>query len=379
MRQFSVLIKPASSVCNLKCKYCFYNDISSLRDIKSYGKMTSETTYKMIDNIFKSVEEGDYLTLAFQGGEPTIDGLDYFQTLVDYVEKKTKSINVSYSIQTNGTLITDEWCKFFKKYNFLVGLSIDGPKEFHDQGRVTWLQKGSYDKVIHTKQLFDLYSIEYNVLTVLSKEIARHPNEIFDFLLQEKIEYVQFIPCLEDFNLCNSHLYNLTPELFSSFYDCLIDRWLKELEKKHYLSIKLFDDIFNLFVKGQETACGMLGRCQIQFVIEADGSVFPCDFYVLDDYYLGNITELTLAQLSAQPKAWEFIFSKKSESLKCGTCPYQKMCGNGCKRMNKTMYVSEDGTFCGYQHVLDTFTSKIPQIILHLNKIIQSSEINQYD
>ena len=168
MKQISVLIKPASSLCNIRCKYCFYANVSALREVRSFGKMTLEVAEKMITNIFQDLADGDVLTLAFQGGEPTLAGLSYFEHIVALVVAQVKQIDVHYTIQTNGMVINEQWCRFLKANNFLVGLSIDGHPLYHDLNRIDPKGSGTFHRVMLTKQLFDTYDIDYNVLCVLT-------------------------------------------------------------------------------------------------------------------------------------------------------------------------------------------------------------------
>lgn len=362
MKHISVLIKPASSLCNLRCKYCFYANVSSLREVRSFGKMKEETARKMIDNIFKELNDDDELTLAFQGGEPTLAGLNYYQNIVSLVLGQDKKASVHYAIQTNGTIINDNWCKFFKDHHFLVGLSIDGHPLHHDLNRLDTRKKGTFHRVLQTKELFDSYEIDYNVLCVLTEPLADEAEIVFQFLMDHNIRYVQFIPCLDDLNESNGTGHALTPQKFADFYMQILDYWFIELAKGNYISIKLFDDIFNLLVRNEMTACGILGNCQVQYVIEADGSVYPCDFYVLDEYRMGYIQDQTLRELFEQDIPKQFLCSRTSLPEKCNTCPFRSMCRGGCKRMKDAMYVDENG-FCGYQSLLQEFVPKIDEIL----------------
>lgn len=363
MKQVSVLIKPASSLCNIKCRYCFYHDISSLREVTSFGRMTKELTKKMIDQIYVDLEEGDSLSLAFQGGEPTLAGLSYYQFLIDCINQQSKEVQVSYAIQTNGMVINDKWCELFKKNNFLVGLSMDGPAFFHDSGRVDWQQRGTFQRVKQTKNLLDTYQIPYNILTVLTNQMAEEPEKIISFIREEMIEFIQFIPCLDTISDKHQHSFGLTPELFASFYKKLHRFWVNELANDHYLSIKLFDDLFHLLVNRQVTACGINGKCSVQYVIEGDGSVYPCDFYVTDAYKLGNIKEQTLKELFSQPITHSFLCHSRKMAKACQVCSYQSLCGGGCRRMAETIYVNSSETFCGFQDVLNTYTKDLEKVV----------------
>lgn len=373
MKHISVLIKPASSLCNMTCRYCFYADIVSHREVPSYGKMRPEITVKMIENIYFDLDDGDHLTIAFQGGEPTVAGLRYFKHLDEVVKKQEKKVTVHYSLQTNGTLIDEAWCEFLREKEFLVGLSIDGYGEAHDSNRLDYRGDPTFERVLHTKNLFDSYGIEYNILCVLTQQIAYEPEKVFNFLMEEEIEFIQFIPCLDDLNAQDYSEFALTPEGFAYFYKQLFDMWLEELETGHYISVKLFDDIVNLFVRRQVTACGMIGNCSVQYVIEADGSVFPCDFYCLDEYKLGHITEKTLRELFNQQPAITFLNNQKESPSYCLSCPFKAMCNGGCRRMKDAMYVNRDNDFCGYQNVLNKIVPKINNILDGVTAISEST------
>lgn len=363
MKHISVLIKPASSLCNLRCKYCFYANISSMREVRSYGKMRPNITEKMIENIYKDLRNGDSLTLGFQGGEPTVAGLRYYKHLVETVNEQEKDVTVNYSIQTNGTLIDEEWCKFLKENNFLVGLSIDGHEKSHDLNRLDHKGENTFERVLHTKKLFDKYQIEYNVLCVLTQQLSKEADLVFDFILENEIDYIQFIPCMDDLDASERSDFALTPHGFANFYQSIFERWLKLLKSGEYISIKLFDDIVNLLVHRQVTACGMVGNCSIQYVIEGDGSVFPCDFYALDEYKLGNITTHTLREIFNQEISFKFLEHKRELPSFCSGCPFRRMCNGGCMRMRDAMYVSEANDFCGYQSLLKEFIPKIDDIL----------------
>ncbi|WP_156397623.1 SPASM domain-containing protein, partial [Liquorilactobacillus vini] len=162
-------------------------------------------------------------------------------------------------------------------------------------------------------------------------------------------------------------VYALTPELFAEFYRETAHLWLHELEKGNYISIKLFDDLINLFVKKQVTACGLAGYCSFQCVIEADGSVYPCDFYCLDQYKVGNIKDSKFSDLRRQAIVQEFLTSRKGLSDYCQQCPFLKICHGGCKRMQDAMYVDENQEYCGYQELLKYFLPKINHILEYVH------------
>ena len=362
MKHISVLIKPASSLCNIRCKYCFYANVSSLREVRSFGKMKAEVAQKMIENIYQDLADGDQLTLAFQGGEPTLVGLSYFKLITTLVSEQTKDVRVQYALQTNGILINENWCRFLKAHDFLVGLSIDGHSMHHDVNRLDAKGQGTFHKVIKTKQLFDRFGITYNVLCVLTNQLAKEAKKVFQFIQDETIDFIQFISCLDDLEATKDNHNALTPKAFAGFYKELLVYWLQELREGHYISIKSFDDMLNLLVKKQVTACGMLGNCQVQYVIEADGSVYPCDFYVLDEYRMGYIQDETLQELFSKDISKQFVCERTTLTSLCETCPFLKICGEGCKRMADAVYV-DASYFCGYANLLKVFIPQIEEIL----------------
>ena len=185
MKQFSMLIKPASSGCNLHCRYCFYNDVAENREVRNNGIMSEQTVHTLLLRL-REIEGLQQLSISFQGGEPTVAGLKYFEMFV----RKMKQLpaQIDYSIQTNGTLINEKWAKFFHDNNFLVGVSIDGFRENMDHFRYDYHETSVFNKTINTLKLFDRYEVEYNVLTVVTSQLAREPKKLMDFYMKNKIK-----------------------------------------------------------------------------------------------------------------------------------------------------------------------------------------------
>ena len=351
MKECSLLIKPASSLCNMRCKYCFYADEASSRRIASYGIMSCETVRQILTSISKDLAPGDSLTIAFQGGEPTLAGLDFFRYFFSEADSLLSGIRMRYGFQTNGLLLDDAWCALFLERSVLVGLSLDGPAGTHNLQRPDAAGKGTYNRIHTAMQLLQRHAVPFNVLTVLTAASAKHPIAMWNWLLKEKIEYVQFIPCLNDLNAVERSPYALTPALFRDFYRQIFPLWLRSMESGQIISVKLFDDLINLYLGGRVTACGITGRCAIQFVVEANEDVFPCDFYALDQYRMGSLLENTPSELF--PRGALFLTDARSyvRAKPCVSCPYcASRCG-GCKRLAANMYF-ENGV-CRYAELLD--------------------------
>ncbi|MGI5963821.1 MAG: radical SAM protein [Lawsonibacter sp.] len=362
MKQLSIMIKPASSLCNMRCRYCFYADVSSLREVQSFGQMSKETLDNILKHIFMDLEPGDKLTLAFQGGEPTLVGLEYFQYLTQQVENyASREIEVHYALQTNGLLLDQAWCAFLKKHQFLVGLSLDGPAEFHDANRLDAERRGTFRRIMNAKRALEREGTEYNVLMVLTGQMARHPQKIWRFIQEQKINFVQFIPCLGPLDGEESP-YALTPERYAAFYTVLFDLWFYLYQQGKYISVKLFDDLVHLLAFGQCNACGLLGQCQVQMIVEADGSVYPCDFYVLDEFRAGNLAEEALRSVYQSPVMQAFVHRPEEEKRLCVQCPYQNICNAGCQRMRHEIFFRPGDNVCGHRLFLDSSIHRLQQL-----------------
>lgn len=344
MKNLSIMIKPASSACNLRCQYCFYADLAGLREQASFGRMPEETVDKMLANIRRDLVPGDRITFSFQGGEPTLTGLGWFQ---DFTAKVAlwQDIHVDYALQTNGTLLDEKWCEFFAGHHFLVGLSLDILPDCHDFAR----GEGTYGQVLNAMALLKQHKVEFNVLCTLTNYVARHPGKVWKQLENLGIDFVQFIPCLDELESPGKSPFALTPKRFASFYTQLFPLWLGAFRRGQYRSVKLFDDLVNQIAFGAVTACGIDGRCRAQMVVEADGSVYPCDFYCLDAYKVGNLADQSLRAVYESPVNGEFVNRERTFPKICEACPFGRLCGGSCQRMTDCLC---EENFCGYQSFL---------------------------
>jgi len=347
MEHLSLLIKPASSLCNLRCRYCFYHDLADIRDNKSYGIMKNDVADVLIENAVNSAEKS--IIFAFQGGEPTLAGLDYFKYFIHSVNQSVnkkflnsgKKLQINYSIQTNGIDIFNniEFAQFFKDNHFLVGLSLDGTKEINDYFRFDQTGEGSHGRILKTAKLFDKLKVDYNILTVITAQTAKHIEKIYNYYKSLGFYYLQFIPCLEPLGKTPfSENYSLTPELYEKFLINLFRLWYDDFMKEKYISIRFFDNIVRIAAEYPSEQCGTMGFCAGQFVIEADGSVFPCDFYCVDHWKTGNILEMPFEEIDRSPNMLKFretsYYANYSadEGVKCKSCKVYYLCRGGCRR-----------------------------------------------
>jgi anaerobic sulfatase-maturating enzyme len=357
MPPISVLIKPSSSNCNLKCKYCFYNDVSNNREEKSYGFMTYETLEILVKKVFEYGE--DYIGFVFQGGEPTLVGLDFYKNLMELQEKyNVKKVKINNAIQTNGISIDEEWAEFLGKNKFLVGISLDGPKDINDLNRIDLSRNGTYSRIEKTIERFNKYGVEYNVLVVVTKAVAKHIQKIYSYFDKKGFKYLQFIPCLDDLGSeAGKNIFSLTPEVYGDFLKKLFDLWYRDFIQNKRISIRMFDNIIQMFLGYQPEACDMRGICSANLVIEANGTAYPCDFYVIDKWEMGNILKDDIKDLLGGKVAKEFVNQSKDIGDNCDNCRFIYICRGGCRRnyepikekgINKNYFCLSYKEFYGY-------------------------------
>ncbi|MBE5040997.1 anaerobic sulfatase maturase [Ructibacterium gallinarum] len=324
----TLLIKPVSGLCNLRCKYCFYADVMEQREMFSYGKMDLETLELLVQNALEYAE--DFVSFGFQGGEPTLAGLDFYEHLVAFERKyNTKGVKIQNSIQTNGYAIDKDWAQFLHDHQFLAGLSMDGTAEIHDSLRLDVAGNPTYQKAAQAAELFEEYKVEYNILCVVTNFTARYPRRVFSNLKPRR--FLQFIPCLDSFD-GEREKYSLAPKRYGEFLKQTFDEYYRCLMQGEYVSVRNFDNYIQMLLGNAPENCAMNGKCASYFLIEGDGSVFPCDFYVLDQWKMGNIKENSFQQLYLSETA--AVFRKSSEPVhdKCQVCKWYPLCRGGCRR-----------------------------------------------
>ncbi len=333
MNSISFLIKPASSLCNLCCKYCFYVDEASHRSQQSTGIMSMETAEHLLHRAFEAAGHKAYVSFAFQGGEPMLAGLNFFQRFTDRARALCPpGVHLDFSIQTNGILLDADWIDFFRKEDYLVGISLDGDKTIHDANRVDAAGKGTWNRVCSTSALLRKHHVRENALCVITRECARHPVRVYENLKKLGFRYMQFIPCKDPLEEDRGgRLYSLAPEAYGKFLCSLFDLWYRDWERGCYHSIRLFDDYIHLLLGDSGSTCATCGRCGGYFVVESDGSVYPCDFYALDEWRMGSIQEQSLSSLSRSQNAQRFLDKDENMPLECESCQWKAVCNGGCK------------------------------------------------
>lgn len=362
MKDINLLIKPASGSCNMRCRYCFYSDELKKRETSGRGMMSMETAENIIKKAL-AYADGN-CTFAFQGGEPTLRGLDFFRSFTDAVKKYGGGRgNIHYAIQTNGLLIDEEWAAFLKENNFLVGLSIDGGSDVHNLNRVDAAGAGTHAKVMRAARILARYQVPFNVLTVVTSRTARSITSIYHFYKKNELLYQQYIPCLDPiFEPRGGSAYSLSPESFGDFLIRLFDLWYEDRRKGNFIYIHYFENLAGILLGQPPASCGMLGVCSEQNVVEADGSVYPCDFYALDDYLIGNINRDSIEEMNLRRQP--FLQESLKGLEKCRSCRYGPVCRGGCRRDRQGVSGLEDNYFCsGYMKFFDHALPKLAALL----------------
>lgn len=366
MPPLSLLIKPASGSCNMCCRYCFYTDETENRAVASMGRMSPDTIRLLVDKALNWADED--CTFAFQGGEPTLAGLDFFRGLTDYVSAhpNPKGIRIHYALQTNGYALNEDWAQWFAQNQVLVGVSLDGPKEIHDRYRVDRAGKGTFQRVMASIRLLERYGVQFNILTVVSAANARHGRQVYEFFRRQDFRYQQYIECLDPIGeVPGGHDYSLTPQRYTAFLTAIFDAWYLDMKAGRYVYNRYFENLMMILSGQRPESCNLQGVCAPQWVVEADGSVYPCDFYALDQWCLGNIRTDSFPEMEKKRKELGFIQWSCRLPEECRTCRWVMLCRNGCRRNREPVTADSTGKnyFCeAYREFLEYAAPRLMEV-----------------
>lgn len=352
---FHLLSKPTGAICNLGCKYCFFLSKEALYPGSKF-QMDDATLERYISQLFAS-SPGPEVNVAWQGGEPTLMGLDFFKRSVELAKKyKKPDQSILHTIQTNGTQLNDEWCEFFKKNNYLVGISIDGPKAMHDAYRVTKGGQGTFDEVLRGWELLKKHAVDANILCTVHAANEDHGLEVYRFFRDTlKAEHIQFIPIVErateeTLAVANEGwqerpgakriLYkqsgrlvterSVNSEKFGRFLIDVFEEWIKADVGRVY--VRTFDVALGSWL-GQHNLCIVSPTCGNALALEHNGDVYSCDHYVEPEHRLGNIKDKDLGEMVASPAQRKFGQDKFTTLPKyCKECPVLFACYGECPR-----------------------------------------------
>jgi uncharacterized protein len=325
MRKVELLIKPASYLCNINCTYCFYKKTASI--YKNPSVMKPEVLEKFISSVME-YSEGGPCVFSWQGGEPLIAGLDFYKRVVELQSRYGRSGQiVSNTIQTNGMFINEEFTEFFKRYKVFVGLSLDGPREIHNFYRKDYSGKGTFNEVMAAARLMERERVEFNILSTIGEETAKYPEKIYRFLISSGFHYLQFIPAVDRKSGRMKKSFSITPETYGEFLCRLFDVWWNNGQP--IASVRFFDNIMEILLGLEPGACSFKKRGGEYLVVEHNGDVYPCDFFVDPAFRMGNLLETPFAELVRRVKE-NFGKLKEEPVEECSRCPWNFICNNGC-------------------------------------------------
>ncbi|CAA6689486.1 MULTISPECIES: anaerobic sulfatase maturase [unclassified Lentimonas] len=352
---FHVMAKAIGPICNLDCKYCFYLEKEQFYPENEKWKMSDEKLETFIRDYIAAQPSND-VSFAFQGGEPTLLGVNYFRKVVEFQKKHANGKKIETAFQTNGTLLNDEWGEFLAENKFLVGLSIDGPEDLHNANRVDKKGGDSYKDVIRGLNVLRKHKVEFNTLTCVNSVTVQHPVRIYKFLKSIGSKYIQFIPIVErevdtaaaklglDFaeppKLTEAPATKENPrmsefavpaEAYGDFLIKIFNEWIKRDVGKTY--VQLFDVALGKWLKTPGGLCYFAETCGRALAMEHDGDVYTCDHYVYPKYKLGNLMNTSLAQLADSPMARDFGNAKRDALPKyCRECSVKFACNGECPK-----------------------------------------------
>ena len=356
----NILMKPVSGQCTMTCEYCFYCDEMKKRGEALKGVMTDQTLKNVVRKTLGPSREP--VIFAYQGGEPLLRGIGFYREAVRLQQQYNRNrVPVLNAMQTNGMLLDDEWCSFFAANRFLVGFSLDGTEELHDRYRRKKDGSGSFRQVLAGIRCLEKWHAQFNILTVVTEDLAQKTEEVYSFYRQMGWDYQQYIACLDPSGETGTGRYSLSPGAYGDFLIRLFRCWEKDRRAGKEPYIRQFDNYIGILMGYLPEACEHRGKCGVQYAIEADGSVYPCDFYMTDAYLLGNINRERCEAIDSKRREIRFVEESETIPQRCAACAYYSLCRGGCRR-NRTE-TDRTNRFCeGYRKFFDTCLEDMERI-----------------
>ncbi len=380
-----VVAKPIGPVCNLNCEYCFYLEKQALFDPGKQYRMSDDVLSAFITNYVTS-QPTPVVEFVWQGGEPTLLGIDFFKRVIDLQKQFLGTKHITNSLQTNGTLLTAEWCQFLKKHHFMVGISLDGPKEVHDRYRRDRKGNGTFDQVMRGLKLLQDHKVDYNVLACVARETAKSPLEVYRFLRAEGVEFIQFTPVVErQSDLSGRQVglrlagpavldkkdqqgdvtaWSVISDEYGDFLIAIYEEWVRHDVGTTF--VMNFEWALNAWIGTPSPVCVHAKQCGRSVVMEHNGDVFACDHCVYPEYKLGNILSDTLPDLVAKSLRSGFGAAKETALPRwCKECEVMAACQGGCpKHRFETTYYDEPG--------LQYLCAGYKKFFLHIRKYLRA-------
>jgi len=331
---FHLMAKPNGALCNLNCEYCFYTPKKELyqdREMEMSDEVLEEYTRQYINAM-----EIPEVTFAWQGGEPTLMGIEFFKKAIKFQEKyKKPGMQIYNTIQTNGTLLDKDWCEFFRENNFLVGISIDGPQDFHDAYRRDKKGNPSFDQVMHGLDLIKKHEVEFNILSTVNRINADYPLEVYNFFKEEVgAKHIQFIPIVELEDKDSKKKVSdesVLPEQYGKFLSTIFDEWVRKDVGKVY--VQIFDSALASWVDYPPAVCVFAPTCGTALIIEHNGDIYSCDHFVDSEHLLGNIMKKSLKEMVISSFQLQFGQNKVDHLPKqCIECSVKFACQGACPK-----------------------------------------------
>lgn len=341
------MFKTVSTDCNLDCQYCYYRE--SLEGTRVRRRISYDMIAHFIPRYLEYVGDNSLANFIWQGGEPTLAGLEFFQSVIELQQEHTRpGTIVSNALQTNGVLIDGRWARFLADNQFLVGISIDGPQEIHDSLRKDRGGHGSFTRVMAGLGALRAAGVEVSVLCVLGPHNIKRTHDLMRFFRQTGVPNVQFIPAM-DFQGTGPYSpanYRITSAEYGQFLIELFDEWYGDGAPQ--LSIRIFNNFLQSSLSLPNDACVHSESCNGGLIVEYDGDVYPCDFYITPEYRLGNVVEDSIGQILGKRLYTEFTGQKQPLPQECTQCEYLRLCNSGCPRNRLAKEGGRDGPdyFC---------------------------------
>lgn len=362
---YHIMTKPIGPICNLDCAYCFYLEKEKLYPDKSNWRMADNVLERYIEQYINSQDIAE-ISFAWQGGEPTLMGVDFFKRIVAYQQKHANGKKISNAIQTNGTLLDDDWCAFFREHSFLIGLSIDGPRDCHDKYRLDKKGQPTFDAVMRGMGLLKKHNVDFNALCVVNRYNSQKPLEVYEFLRSEGSGFMQFIPLIErtaspdtELDLAappvlemkdgkialpllptgqrNSKLDNTVTEwsveslTYGDFLCKIFDTWVRRDVGSAF--VQIFDIMLGLWMGMPAGLCVFGETCGSAMALEHNGDLYACDHFVYPRYKLGNIADANLRDLVDSPQQQKFGQDKRDTLPRyCRDCDVRFACNGECPK-----------------------------------------------
>jgi len=347
-----VVAKPTGPLCNLNCEYCFYLEKQALFGAGEKYRMSDEVLSRFITSYITS-QPTPLVEFVWQGGEPTLTGVDFFKRVIELQRPFVGTKTITHSLQTNGTLLTDEWCAFLKEHDFMVGISLDGPREIHDRYRRDHEGNGTFDRAMRGLRLLQKHRVDYNIMACVAGETAKHPLDVYRFFRNEGVEFIQFTPIVErmpgeDSKQLGLRLagpasldkeegetgvtpWTLVPGEYGDFLISIYEEWVRNDVGRVF--VMNFEWALNAWIGNPSPVCVHAERCGRSLVVEHNGDVYACDHSVYPEYRLGNIGTDRLTDLAERSLRSGFGIAKETALPRwCRECDVLRACRGGCPK-----------------------------------------------